>query len=49
MHRQVGMTPLHMHKVFPTRKGEQMIITSFNDVTIISVMQRAGSIKREYA
>ena len=49
MHRQVGVTLLHMHKVFPARKGEQMIVTSFSDVTIITFMQRAGSIKGEHA
>ena len=43
------MTPLHMCKVFPTRKGEQMIVMSFSDVTIITLMQRAGSIKGECA
>ena len=30
MHRQVGMTLLHMHEVFPARKGKQMIMTSFS-------------------
>ena len=38
MCRQVGMTLLCMHKVFPARKGEQMIVTSFSDVTVITLM-----------
>ena len=34
MHRQVGMTVLCMHKVFPTRRGKQMIMMSISDITV---------------
>ena len=32
------MTLLHMCKVFPTRKEEQMIVMSLGDVTVITFM-----------
>ena len=41
------MTLLHMHKVFPLEKGEQMIVMSFSDITVITLMNKAGSIKGE--
>ena len=36
MHRQTMAFPLHMHSGFPAEKVEQMIVTSFYDITIIS-------------
>ena len=46
MHRQVSMTLLCMHKVFPTRKGEQMIVMSFSDVTVIHTHVEGWEYKR---
>ena len=31
-------TLLHMHKVFPARRGKQMIVMSISDVTVIVLM-----------
>ena len=36
MHRQIMAFHLHMHSGFPTERLEQMIMTSLNDVTVIS-------------
>ena len=38
MRRQVGVTLLRMHKVFPTRRGKQMIAMSISDVTVAVLM-----------
>ena len=38
MHGWVGMTLLHIHKVYPTGTGKQMIMMSFHDVTVITLM-----------
>ena len=35
MHKQVSMTLLLMHKVFPARRGKQMIMMSLSDVTVV--------------
>ena len=45
MCRQVSMTLLHMHKVFPVRRGKQMIVTSFSDLTNVMLMHRVGVYK----
>ena len=38
MGRQVGMTLLHMCKVFPARREKQMIMTSISDISIVVLM-----------
>ena len=38
---------LHMHSGFPTEKVEQMIVTSFYDVTMISCAIGGGNYIRE--
>ena len=38
MHRQVGMTLLCRHKVPLARRGKQMIVTSFSDVSVVMLM-----------
>ena len=40
MHRWVGMTLLHMHKVFLARRGRQMILMSLGDITVMVFMYR---------
>ena len=39
--------PLHMHSGFPTEKVEQIIVTSFYDVTLISHVTGGGNYIRE--
>ena len=41
------MALLHMHSVFPTERGKQMIVTSFSDVMNVMLMHRVeGYIRR---
>ena len=40
------MTLLHMHKIFPTGRGKQMIVTSFSDIRNIMLMHRVGGYLR---
>ena len=49
MHRQVGWIWLCMHKAFLSNKGKQMIVTSFNDVTVVLLMLKEGGYIREHA
>ena len=44
MHMGTMAFPLHMCSGFPTEKVEQMIVTSFYDVTMISHAIEEGSI-----
>ena len=44
MHRQIMAFPLCIHNGFPTEKVEQMIVTSFYDVTMISHAIGEGTI-----
>ena len=34
--RQITVIPLHMHSAFPTERGKQTIVMSFNDVTMFA-------------
>ena len=45
MCRWVSITLLHMHNVFPARRGKQMIMMSFSDIMNIMLMQRVGVYK----
>ena len=38
------MVPLSMHSAFPTKRGKQMIVMSFSDVTNVMLMHRVGGI-----
>ena len=38
--------PLHMHSDYPTERGEQMIVTSFNDVTMFTHASGRGYIRK---
>ena len=50
MDPQVGRHDFTTHaQGFSNQKGEQTIVTSFNDITVIPLMHRAGSIKGECA
>ena len=46
MCRQTVAVPLHMCSGFPTLRSEQMIVTSYNDVTRISHATVGGNYKR---
>ena len=47
MHRQISAALLCMHIAFPAKKGEQMILTSFSDVTNILLMCQGGGYIRK--
>ena len=49
MCRLVGWTQLHICKAFLPKKGEQMIVTSFNDITVVLLTLREGDYIREHA
>ena len=38
------MAVLHMHSVSSARRGKQMIVMSFSDITNVMLMQRVGGI-----
>ena len=47
MHRQVSWVWLHMHKAFPPNKGKQVIMTSFNDATVVLLtLRETGYIRK---
>ena len=46
MHRQMSAVLTHMHSGFPAGRSEQMIMTSFHDVTKVSHAIEGGNCKR---
>ena len=38
--------PLHMSSAFPTERGKQMIVMSFNDVTMVAHASGRGYIRK---
>ena len=48
MCRQTMAIPMCMHSGFPTRRSEQMIMTSFHDITRISHAIEGGTMKGEH-
>ena len=46
MCRQTMALPVHMHSGFPTGRSKQMIVTSWNDITMIYCAILGGNYKR---
>ena len=48
MYRWTTVFPVHMHSGFPAGRSKQMIVASWNDATMISLLFWEGTIKGEH-